>query len=98
MKKCNYDFVTIEEINHTLTATVAIQLQNYVQRSLRGEYGANYIVCEFFPKTAEEIQLLFALDDALKAANYVSAIFGMAVKDAEETPYYLKIQWPVVQQ
>jgi hypothetical protein len=92
-----YDVITIEEINSALIATVATQLQNYIQRRLRKEYDADYILCEFFPKSAQELTDLFALEGALRQAEYIPALFGMACKDAEVTPYYLKIQWPPMQ-
>ena len=45
MSKTSYDFINIEEINDTLTANIALQLQTHIQLNLKGEYADNFIVC-----------------------------------------------------
>ena len=98
MNKTSYDFINIEEINGTLTANIALQLQKYIQLNLKGEYGDNFIVCKLIPKTQPELQAIFELNEALKQANYIPSIFALINKDKEFTPYYLKIEWPMVKQ
>ena len=96
MSKTSYDFITIEEINGTLTANVALHLQKYIQLNLKGEYSDNFIVCKLIPKTEAELRAIFELNEALKQANYIPAVFALIDKDKEVTPYYLKIEWPMV--
>ena len=97
MNKISYDFITIEEINSTLTANVALQLQKHIQLNLQGEYADNFIVCKFIPKTEIELRAIFELNESLKQANYTPTILSLIDKDKEVTPYYLKIEWPMVQ-
>ena len=96
MSKTSYNFITIEEINSTLTANIALQLQKYIQLNLKGEYADNFIVCKLIPKTQPELQTIFELNEALKLASYTPTIFSLIDKDKEVTPYYLKIEWPMV--
>lgn len=98
MSKTSYDFINIEEINDTLTANIALQLQTHIQLNLKGEYADNFIVCKLIPKTQPELQTIFELNEALKQANYTPTIFALIDKDKEFTPYYLKIEWPMVKQ
>lgn len=44
MSKTSYDFINIEEVNDTLTANIALQLQKYIQLNLKREYIDNFIV------------------------------------------------------
>ena len=98
MTNTSYDFITIEEINGTITANIALQLQKYIQLNLKGEYANNFIVCKLIPKTEVELQIIFQLNEALKQADYIPAIFALIDKTKEVTPYYLKIEWPMVKQ
>jgi len=98
MNKTSYDFITIEEINSTLTANIALQLQRYIQLNLNGEYTDNFIVCKLIPKTQEELQTIFELNEALKQANYIPTLLSLIDNTKEVTPYYLKIEWPMVKQ
>jgi hypothetical protein len=98
MTKTTYDFITIEEINNTLTANIALQLQQYIQLNLKGEYTDNFIVCKLIPKTQEELQTIFELNEALKQANYIPTLLSLIDNTKEATPYYLKIEWPMVKQ
>ena len=98
MNKTSYNFTTIEGINNTLIANIALQLQKYIQLNLKGEYTNNFIVCKLIPKTQPELQTIFELNEALKQANYTPTIFALIDKDKEFTPYYLKIEWPMVKQ
>lgn len=98
MTKTSYDFITIETIDSTLVSNIAMHLQEYIQLNLRGEYTDNFIVCKLIPKTQEELQEIFKLNEALKQANYLSAIFALIDKTKEVTPYYLKIEWPMAKQ
>lgn len=98
MTKITYDFITIEEINNTLTANIALQLQQHIQLNLKGEYTDNFIVCKLIPKTQEELQAIFELNEALKQANYIPTLLSLIDNTKEVTPYYLKIEWPMVKQ
>ena len=98
MNKTSYDFIAIEEINSTLTANIALQLQRYIQLNLNGEYTDNFIVCKLIPKTQEELQTIFELNEALKQANYIPTLLSLIDNTKEVTPYYLKIEWPMVKQ
>ena len=96
MSKVYYEFITINEINGTLIANIALQLQKYIQLNLKGEYADNFIVCKFTPKTQPELQNIFELNETLKQANYTPTIFALIDKNKDLTPYYLKIEWPIV--
>ena len=98
MNKTSYNFITIEEINNTLTANIALQLQQYIQLNLKGEHTDNFIVCKLIPKTQEELQTIFELNEALKQANYIPTLLSLIDNTKEVTPYYLKIEWPMVKQ
>ena len=98
IKKTSYDFITIKEINNTLTANVALHLQKYIQLNLKEEYKDNFIVCKLSPKTEDELKTIFELNEALKQANYIPSVFSLIDSNNENTPYYLKIEWPMVKQ
>ena len=95
-KKSSYSYIAIEEINNTLTAKIALELQKHIQLNLKNEYPNNFIVFKFLPKTEEDLHLLFELNESLKQANYTPTILSLIDKNKEVTPYYLKIEWPMV--
>lgn len=98
MTKTSYNFITVETIDNTLVSNIAMYLQQYIQLNLRGEYKDNFIVCKLIPKTQEELQFIFELNEALKQANYLPTILSLINKTKDVTPYYLKIEWPMVKQ
>ena len=98
MNKTSYDFIAIEEINSTLTANIALQLQRYIQLNLNGEHTDNFIVCKFTPETETELYSIMELNEALKQANYIPTLLSLIDNAKETTPYYLKIEWPMVKQ
>ena len=96
VKTYPYDFINIDAINNTLTANVALKLQKYIQLNMNGSYSCNFIVFKFFPKNEIELQEIFNLNEALKQANYLPLILSVLNKDDKDTPYYLKIEWPMI--
>ena len=98
MTETSYDFIVIEEINNTLVANIALKLQQYIQLNLKGEYADNFVVCKFTPKTEIELHSIMELNEALKQANYTPTLLSLIDSTKETTPYYLKIEWPMVKQ
>ena len=93
-EKRTYDFVDLEYNPVTLTSNVGMALQKYIKRYMLEYYAFNYVVLKIPMNEDSKIEVILALVEALRNAEYTVTILTALSNSQTEYNCYIKTEWP----